>query len=143
MGRDRRSRHLTMGGWLIVAALCALLLPRQGHAAGGTAVNDYSGLTADQQTVLMGIARDTWKFYSTDVDPTTHLPMDNVTFAGGSATPTGYGRYTSASNVGVYMWAVVAAADLGLISHADAVTLLTPTLTELSQIPRYQGFLYQ
>ena len=24
---------------------------------------------------------------------TTHLPMDNLTFAGGSASPTGYGRY--------------------------------------------------
>ena len=36
-----------------------------------------------------------------------------MTYAGGSATPTGYGRYTSAANIGVYLWAVVSAHDLG------------------------------
>lgn len=60
---------------------------------------------------MLGIARDTWKFYAADVDPDTHLPLDNLTFAGGSATPTTYGRYTSAANIGVYLWAVVAARD--------------------------------
>jgi hypothetical protein len=144
MGRDRRFRGLGIRRWVIVTAVVfALFLPRQVRAAGDTSVSDYSGLTTAQQATLMGIARDTWKFYSVDVDPTTHLPMDNLTFAGGSSTPTGYGRYTSAANIGVYMWAVVAAADLGLISHADAVSMLTPTLTELGQLSRYKGFLYQ
>ena len=68
----------------------------------------------------MGIARDSWNFYKTDIDPATNLPMDNVTFAGGSPTPTSYGRYTSAANIGVYLWAVVAANDLGLISRSEA-----------------------
>src|SRR3954463_11680771 len=105
-----------------------------GSTATSTAVADFSGLTAEQQAVLLGIARDTWKFYSVDLDPGTHLPMDNVTFGGGSATPTSYGRYTSAANIGVYMWAVVAAADLGLVSHADAVTQLTAVLNEVGQL---------
>ena len=60
---------------------------------------------------MLGIARDSWKFYAADVDPDTHLPLDNLTFAGGSATPAAYGRYTSAANIGVYLWAVVAARD--------------------------------
>ena len=68
----------------------------------------------------MSIAGDTWKFYRADIDPATSLPMDNLTFAGGSATPTGYGRYTSAANIGVYLWAVVSARDLGLISEPQA-----------------------
>ncbi len=55
----------------------------------------------------MSIARDTWKFYGADVDPKTHLPLDNLGFAGGSTTPTAYGSYTSAANIGVYLWAVV------------------------------------
>jgi hypothetical protein len=46
--------------------------------------------------------------------------MDNLTFAGGSATPTAYGRYTSAASIGVYLWAVVAARDLGLIGEPQA-----------------------
>ena len=69
--------------------------------------------------------------------------MDNVTFAGGSATPTSYGQYTSAANIGVYLWAVVSARDLGLISTAQAVTKLQATLTEVQHLQRYDGFLYQ
>ena len=67
---------------------------------------------------------DTWKFYQADIDPATHLPMDNLTFAGGSATPTAYGRYTSAANIGVYLWAVVSARDLGLVSRAAGPRLV-------------------
>ena len=69
--------------------------------------------------------------------------MDNVTFAGGSATPTAYGRYTSAANIGVYLWAVVSARDLGLISRAQAAARIRATLTEVQHLQRYDGFLYQ
>src|ERR1039458_1018302 len=65
-------------------------------------------ISAAQRKALMRIARDTWGFYAADVDPNTHLPMDNL-------GANGEGRYTSASNIGVYLWAVVAANDLGLV----------------------------
>jgi hypothetical protein len=74
-------------------------------------------LSSSQRADLRAIARDTWRFYAVDVNPHTALPMDNVTYAGGATTPTGYGRYTSASNIGVYLWAVVAAYDLELIGR--------------------------
>jgi hypothetical protein len=97
--------------------IIAMLAPiQQAHAGAPAAVARYGGLSQAQRANLLSIARDTWKFYSADVDQATNLPMDNITFAGGSATPTGYGRYTSASNIGVYLWAVVSARDLG---HAD------------------------
>ena len=38
------------------------------------------------------------------------------------------GTYTSAANVGVYLWAVVAAHDLGLIDTQKADQLATSTL---------------
>ena len=70
--------------------------------------------------------------------------MDNVTFAGGSATPTTYGRYTSAANIGVYLWAVVSARDLGLISRAaGGRRWIRATLTEVQHLQRFDGFLYQ
>jgi hypothetical protein len=105
--------------------LAALLVSVPAHAAGSP-VSPYSGLTpftpfsSSQRASLLAIARDTWKFYGADVDPATGLPMDNITFAGGSATPTSFGRYTSAANIGVYLWAVVAARDLGLVSEPQA-----------------------
>jgi hypothetical protein len=69
--------------------------------------------------------------------------MDNITFAGGSATPTGFGHYTSAANIGVYLWAVVAARDLGLVSEPAARARIQAALTEVSQLKRDHGFLYQ
>jgi hypothetical protein len=103
----------------------------------------YDGLSQAQQANLLSIARDTWKFYDLDIDPATNLPMDNISFAGGSATPTSYGQYTSAADIGVYLWAVVSARDLGLISEAQADARLWATLTEVSHLQRYDGFLYQ
>jgi hypothetical protein len=129
-------------------AVLALVLPSQQVAAGVTAgpassVTGYAGLTGAQRANLLSIARDTWRFYSVDVDPATHLPLDNLTFAGGSTTPTGYGRYTSAANIGVYLWAVVAASDLGLISRPQARARIQATLGEVASLKRFDGFLYQ
>jgi hypothetical protein len=87
--------------------------------------------------VLQGIARDTWRFYAADVDPGTHLPLDNL---GPGATR---GAYTSAANIGVYLWAVVAARDLGLISTSRAQQLAGSTLDEVANLKRFDGFLYQ
>ncbi len=148
-----RSWRLVRPGYLwvvamavIVAVLGALLAPAQqarADGSGGLAVADYTGLSSAQQANLLAIARDSWKFYTADIDTATQLPMDNVTFAGGSATPTGYGHYTSAADIGVYLWAVVSARDLGLISTAQAITKLQATLTEVQHLQRYDGFLYQ
>jgi len=113
------------------------------RVAAGDHVASYSGLTQSQRANLRAIARDTWKFYGADIDQATNLPMDNLTFADGSGAPTGSGRYTSAANIGVYLWAVVAARDLGLISEDQAVTRVRATLTEVATLKRFDGFLYQ
>src|ERR1700716_2871389 len=140
-----RMRYPTIAA--VAVAILWLVSPlSQARAdAGGTGapVASYRGLTQAQRASLLGIARDTWKVYSADIDPATHLPMDNLTFAGGSASPTGYGRYTSASNIGVYLWAVVSASDLGLIGRPQARSLVRATLTEVQHLKRFDGFLYQ
>jgi hypothetical protein len=111
------------------------------HGADG--VRTYSGLNSQQRSQLMSIAKDTWKFFAADVDPATHLPLDNLTFAGGASTPTDYGRYTSSANIGVYLWSVASAEDLGLVSHSAASRMVSATLTEVSHLRRFDGFLYQ
>ena len=68
--------------------------------------------------------------------------MDNLTWAGGGPL-SGKGQYTSASNIGVYLWAVVAAHDLNLISRSTADSLVSATLNEVATLDRYQGMLYQ
>ena len=124
-------RHLAI---LVVlaAAVLGVGLCGQALAAGGG-----QGLTAQQRAVLHGIAADTWRFYGADVDPSTHLPLDNL---GPGAVR---GTYTSAANIGVYLWAVVAARDMHLIDTATAQRLASATLHEVATLKRYKGFLYQ
>src|SRR5580700_3593441 len=139
-------RAMRLVAWVVAAAvIVALLAPlQQAHATSAASpVAGYTGLTQAQRANLLSIARDTWKFYGLDVDPATNLPMDNLTFAGGSdppATPTTYGRYTSAADIGVYLWSVVSARDLGLISEAQARARIEATLTEVQRLQRYDGF---
>ncbi len=116
---------------LAVLTLVCLIVP----CAAGSAT--AGGLNPHQRRVLHQIARDTWRFYGADVDPVTHLPLDNL------GPGTVRGAYTSAANVGVYLWAVVAAHDLGLISGARADELAGATLAEVAHLRRYEGFLYQ
>jgi len=122
-----RSRLLTV---IAAVAAAGLLLAAPAAARRQT-------LSAQQRSVLAGIARDTWRFYAADVDPGTHLPLDNL---GPGATR---GAYTSAANIGVYLWAVVAARDLGLISTSRAQQLAGSTLDEVARLKRFDGFLYQ
>ncbi len=97
----------------------------------------HGALTAQQRAVLQGIAKDTWSFYAGDVDPTTHLPLDNI---GPGSTR---GAYTSAANIGVYLWAVISAGDMHLISRPTEVSLVKSTLTEVASLQESHGFLYQ
>jgi Putative glucoamylase/Protein of unknown function (DUF3131) len=149
------SRLRTLGRWAIVPTVLALAAGAQpaiaassgghhgGHRGGHGGVANFTGLTPAQQRNLMGIAKQSWKFFAADTDPTTHLPMDNLTYAGGSKTPTSYGRYTSSANIGVYLWSVVSAEDLGLISKATATKMLKQTLTTVATLKRFDGFLFQ
>jgi hypothetical protein len=137
-------RPSVLAAALILALVPVLSVPAAGAASSATPGPETTAtLTAAQRADLLHIARDTWNFYRADVDPATHLPMDNLTYAGGSAAPTGYGRYTSASNIGVYLWAVVSAGDLNLVSRPEERDLVRSVLTEVSTLRRDRGFLLQ
>jgi hypothetical protein len=118
--------------------LVAALLAAGAVALAATApALAHGGLSHADRAQLGQIARDTWRFYGTDVDPATQLPMDNI------GPGTTQGTYTSAANIGVYLWAVVAAHDLHIINTSKADALAAATLTEVSRLKRYDGLLYQ
>jgi hypothetical protein len=147
--RCRRSRLAKAAAGIAAAAgLAAAFLPAlqasaKADEAAGYPVAPFHALTAPERANLLSVARQTWNFYKADIDPATSLPMDNVTYAGGSATPTTYGQYTSAADIGVYLWGVVSARDLGIISDREAIARITATLDEVAHLQRYDGFLYQ
>jgi putative glucoamylase/uncharacterized protein DUF3131 len=121
----------------LLLAICSAVVATGLGAQAQAATTSGAPLTAQQRAVLHGIAADTWRFYAADVDPVTHLPLDNL---GPGAVR---GDYTSAANIGVYLWAVVSARDLGLIDTATADRMAAATLNEVSTLKRYKGFLYQ
>ncbi len=122
---------------LIAALHCAAVLVAAPAPSAAAAKPARAALTAHQRAVLHGIARDTWRFYRDDVDPSTHLPLDNL------GPGTVRGSYTSAANIGVYLWAVVAAHDLHLISRRTAIARVRATLHTVARLKRSHGFLFQ
>src|ERR1700761_341939 len=132
----RRALTRTAGIAVVSALALAAALPASSRAST-RAISSGAPLTASQQTVLRGIAAGTWKVYAADIDPTTHLPLDNL---GPGSTR---GEYTSAANIGVYLWAVVAAHDLKLISGTQADSLVSAPRKEGRTLQRYKRFLYQ
>jgi hypothetical protein len=121
----------------LVAVVTPLLVAATLAVAPNSVAAPADALTAHQRAVLHGIARDTWRFYRDDVDPVTHLPLDNL------GPGTVRGTYTSAANIGVYLWAVVAAHDLHLISRRAAVADVRATLHTVAGLKRAHGFLFQ
>lgn len=105
-------------------------------AAGARSATAAAPLTPAQRHVLLKYARDTWQFFGAAVNPTTHLPMDNVGFDGAPQGP-----YTSPTDIGVYLWSVISARDLGLISGGDELRLLSGTLHEVQRLQNWNGFL--
>ncbi|MDX6222692.1 MAG: hypothetical protein QOD91_1746 [Frankiales bacterium] len=139
----RRPRlHPIRYGALAATVLATVMAA--GAPAGAQSSSPNSGtssstarLNAQQRAVLLGMARDTWAFFGKDLDPVTHLPLDNLG-PGGTR-----GTYTSAANIGVYLWSVVSAGDLKIISRAQEHSLVDATLRSVATLKSSHGFLYQ
>jgi hypothetical protein len=139
--RQKPAHRPAVHHWQMIAIAALMMVssgPLFGQPTPGATrrILSYPPIPAAERKALMQIARDTWGFYAADVDPNTHLPMDNF-------GANGLGTYTSAANIGVYLWGVVAAKDLELISRAQARSLIQATLSEVQGLKKFDGFLYQ
>lgn len=116
---------------------------RRGHAdsrgVGPASLTEpVSGLTRAQQAELHRLASQTWQFFEIVVDPRTNLPRDTIHLEGSRPPET----YTSPTDIGVYLWSIVAALDLELIDRQDALTRLARTLDTLEGLATWRGFLF-
>ncbi|HET9142834.1 glucoamylase family protein [Actinophytocola sp.] len=89
---------------------------------------------ATRHNVLATYAADTWRSMAALVDPATALPADNID---GALDPASRSRYTSPTNVGMYLWATVSARHLGLIRTGEAKDRIRRTLTTLRTLARH------
>ena len=92
-------------------------------------------LSAADRTTLERWAADTWRSMDALVVPRTGLPADNINGAlkGGSRS-----KYTSPTNIGMYLWATLAARDLGLISAEEASSRIELTLGSVERLERHE-----
>jgi len=125
---------------VLVALVVALPTPSQAQTAPPVEVApQHKTFSPEQHRMLEAIARDTWGFYQygAGVNGTTGLPLDNIGFNG--APP--QGNYTSPTNIGVYLWSIVAAQDMHLINRNDAMERFSRTISTVERLRKYQGFL--
>ncbi len=84
---------------------------------------------------LQRYARATWCSFEKLVVASTGLPADYI---GGDLSPEGRARYTSPTDIAMYLWAVLAARDLGFISPQAALERSRQALGSLSALERHE-----
>jgi hypothetical protein len=100
-------------------------------------------LPENRNEFLLRLAHDTWRGLRALSDVENGLPLDNVSFDGGlEPSAARIGDYTNVTNIGVYLAAVAAAFELGLVERAEALRLTGLTLDTLGRLESYRGFFF-
>lgn len=105
---------------------------------------DENTLPVTDDAFARGLARDTWRGLDALSDRENGLPLDNVRFTDGSVSvpPARIGDYTSGTNIGMRLVAIVAARELQLITETEAIDKLRRLLDTISRLETYRGFLF-
>jgi hypothetical protein len=104
-------------------------------------VVDRSELPVEDDAFLHRLATDTWHGIEALVDVETGLPLDHLRFTNRSLAPrdTDIGDYTSTTNIGLYLAAIVGANRLGIISDDAARARLRAVFSTLRRLETYEG----
>jgi hypothetical protein len=120
-------------------------------------VIDRAELPAEERAFLERLARDTWRGVDALADRENGLPVDNVRVARrppGEVTITAaalreraqddvhVGDYTNVTNIGLALVAIVAARELGLVSHEQALARASQILDTLERLETHRGYFY-
>src|SRR5215217_5307063 len=112
---------------LLLVAVVAVAVP-----AATVGANDNPPSPAQRDT-LHEYAAATWHSFVMMTNPTTGLSSDNVSDAGVRA------KYTSPTNIAAYIWAVLSARDLQIITPQEARHRIAVTLDTLATLERSHG----
>jgi hypothetical protein len=123
------TRHSS--GIVLLALLTTVwALSRPGTTAAGS-------LSPEDRAELARYAADTWRSFDRLILP-SGLPADRVAREGsGWGAPT---NQTSPTNIGAYLWSVLAAEKLGLIDPQSSRARIRRTLETLGRMERTHGF---
>jgi hypothetical protein len=91
--------------------------------------------TGPERATMQRWAADTWASFVAMTDPATGLPSDNIA---GDLEEDSRAAYTSPTNIGMYIWATLAARDLRLITPNEAQQRIAVTLDSVGQLERHE-----
>ena len=91
--------------------------------------------TGGERATMERWAADTWASFVAMTNPATGLPSDNIE---GNLDPASRSAYTSPTNIGMYIWATLAARDLQLITPKEARERIRVTLESVAQLERHE-----
>ena len=97
------------------------------------------GVTAarsDRTATLQRWAADTWAGFVAMTNSATGLPSDNIE---GDLDPLTRARYTSPTNIAMYIWATLAARDLRIITPPEAADRIAVTLDSVEELERHEA----
>jgi hypothetical protein len=80
-------------------------------------------------------ARDTWASFVAMANETTGMPTDNID---GDLDPASRAAYTSPTNIGMFIWATLAARDLAIIRPEEARERIGLLLDSVEQLERHE-----
>ncbi len=126
---------------------------------------DKSSLPQDETEFAWRVARDTWRGLQAFTDKENGLPVDHVRLSAGplravepnpEAHPNGHaaepsmqdvaglevGDYTNVTNIGMRLIAIVAAAELELLSRDEALAAMRQVLASLEGLETRRGLLF-
>jgi len=92
----------------------------------------------DDKKLLMGIARDTWRYFENASDKKNHLVVDHLKLGDFPLAA----AYTSATNIAMDLMGTVAVRELGILSAGEAETRVRNILETLKKLKRWKGFFF-
>jgi hypothetical protein len=122
---------------IVLGVLLPWLHSGLGSTLAASPTARVSVLRADERATLLQYAKDTWRAFDRLLLPSS-LPADGLRRDGEGWT--GPWMQTSPTDIAAYLWSVLAAERLHLISATEARSRLDRTLTTLAGMDRTHGF---
>lgn len=127
--------------WVATAFTCVAWVgaPILMYWLGRNFPQDKKTLNAQETENVRTWARDTWNFFDTLITPeNNYLIPDNYQL--NRDTKTDY--KTSPTNIGYSLTSIISAAELGFITHDDAVERLNQVITTVEKLEKWNGHLF-
>ncbi|RBP00915.1 glucoamylase family protein [Rossellomorea aquimaris] len=119
--------------------LVLLLIVSATLPAAASAKNTNKGKEIALSKQLKAISKNTYRYFEDFTDKKTGLTYDAVRMDNGEINAQ---KFTSPTNIAMYMMSTISAEEVGLISREEAVTNIEKTLNSLKDMDKWNGLFY-